>query len=119
QDIFTLCTGRQDYPRHGFAEATIICGARSGKDSRIATPVAGFEACFGRHSDRLSKGERAVLPLVAQDSRGSKIAFGYLSAYFTDSKVLRSMLDEDPLSSEIRLKDNVTITCFPCTQSSL
>ncbi len=34
QDIWQQCTGRETYPRHGFSEATIICGARSGKDSR-------------------------------------------------------------------------------------
>jgi hypothetical protein len=44
QDIWQQCTGRETYPRHGFSEATIICGARSGKDSRIATPIGAFEA---------------------------------------------------------------------------
>jgi hypothetical protein len=43
-DIWQQCTGRETYPRHGFSEATIICGARSGKDSRIATPIGAFEA---------------------------------------------------------------------------
>ena len=28
-DNWQQCTGRKTYPRHGFSEATIICGARS------------------------------------------------------------------------------------------
>jgi hypothetical protein len=75
QDIWQQCTGRETYPRHGFSEATIICGARSGKDSRIATPIAAFEASLGNHEKYLAKGERPVIPLVAQDMRGSRIAF--------------------------------------------
>ena len=78
QDIWQQCTGRETYPRHGFSEATIICGARSGKDSRIATPIGAFEASLGDHEKHLAKGERAVIPLVAQDMRGSKITFSRL-----------------------------------------
>ena len=49
QEIWNACTGRESYPRHGFSEATVICGARSGKDSRIACPIASFEAALGNH----------------------------------------------------------------------
>lgn len=63
-DIWQLCTGREIYTKQGFSEATIICGARSGKDSRIATPTAAFEAALGNHDKYLAKGEKAVIPLV-------------------------------------------------------
>jgi hypothetical protein len=43
-EIWQQCTGREIAFRHGFSEATIICGARSGKDSWIVTPTAAFEA---------------------------------------------------------------------------
>jgi hypothetical protein len=118
-EIWQQCTGREIYPRHGFSESTVICGARSGKDSRIATPIAAFEAALGNHEQYLAKGERAVIPLVAQDTRGTKIAFGYLRSYFTDSPLLKSMLEDEPLSNEIRLKNRTSIMCFPSTQSSL
>jgi len=95
QGLTAQCTGRERYPRHGFSEATIICGARSGKDSRIATPTAAFEAALGNHEKYLAKGERAVIPLVAQDMRGSRIAFNYLKSYFTESALLKSMLEDE------------------------
>ena len=74
-DIWRQCTGREQYQKHRFSEATIICGARSGKDSRIATPTAAFEAALGDHEKFLTKGERAVIPLVAQDLRGFQDRF--------------------------------------------
>jgi hypothetical protein len=118
-DIWQQCTCRETYPKYGFSEATIICGARSGTDSRIATPTAAFEAALGNHEKYLAKGERAVIPLVAQDMRGSRIAFNYLKCYFTESPLLKSMLEDEPLSNEIRLKNRTSIMCFPSTQSSL
>src|SRR5262245_59314578 len=117
--IFTECTGREGYPRHGFSEATIIAGARAGKDSRIACPIAAYEACFGSHERRLGRGERATIPLIAQDQRATRIAFGYLRSYFTESRLLSSMLDDDPYTNEIRLNNRVTISCFPSTLASL
>ena len=118
-EIWNACTGRESYPRHGFSEATVICGARSGKDSRIACPIASFEAALGNHDRYLTKGERAVIPLVAQDMRGSRIAFNYLKSHFTDSSLLKSMLEDEPLSNEIKLTNRTSIMCFPSTQSSL
>ena len=54
-----------------FAEATVIAGARAGKDSRIAAPIVVYEAVFGGHERHLARGERAVIPLVAQDQRAT------------------------------------------------
>jgi hypothetical protein len=36
--IWRLCTGRMPYPAQAFGEVTVVAGARSGKDSRIAAP---------------------------------------------------------------------------------
>src|SRR5439155_19013671 len=69
-DLFRACTGRQEPPRAAFAEATVIAGARAGKDSRIAAPLVVYEAVFGGHERHLARGERGVIPLVAQDARG-------------------------------------------------
>jgi len=118
-ETFSLCTGREDYPFHGFPEITALCGARGGKDSRIAAPIVAHEACFGAHEEHLSKGERGTIVLVAQDSRASRIAYGYIRDYFLGSPLLRSMLAEEPLSSELHLTNGIDIACFPCTQRSL
>jgi hypothetical protein len=51
--------------------------------------------------------------------RGSRIAFNYLKSHFTDSSLLKSMLEDEPLSNEIKLTNRTSIMCFPSTQSSL
>jgi hypothetical protein len=117
-EIFMQCTGRASYPRHGFAEATVIAGARAGKDSRIAAPTTCYEAIFGGHERHVAKGERAMIPLVAQDHRATRVAFGYIKSYLLSSPVLASMIEE-MLSLEIHLTNRISIVCFPCTQRSL
>jgi hypothetical protein len=118
-DLWRQCTGRQTYPARPFGEATILAGARAGKDSRIASPIVAYEAVFGGHERELGKGERAVFPLVAQDTRGAQVAFGYVSDGFTRSPLLRRLLAEPPLTSELRLTNGSRIACYPCTLRSL
>jgi hypothetical protein len=118
-DIWRRCTGRSTYPATPFGEGTIVAGARAGKDSRIGAPVLCYEAAFDEHERELGKGERAVYPLVAQDTRGAGVAFGYVSDYFTNSPLLRRLVAEPPLASELRLTNGSRIVCYPCTLRSL
>ncbi len=67
QEVFCACTGRQDSTGHGFGETTVVAGARAG----IAGPIVCYEAIFGGHEKNLAKGERAIIPLVAQDQRAT------------------------------------------------
>jgi hypothetical protein len=117
-DLWRQCTGRETYLPHGFGEVTVLAGARSGKDSRIAAPIAVYEGILGGHDGKLSKGERAVIPIVAQDHRATKIAFGYIRDYLTGSKVLSSVVEE-VLASEVSLNNRLIVSCFPCTLRSL
>src|SRR5437867_2991246 len=81
-DIWRECTGRGTYQTgQPFPEATIVAGARAGKDSRIAAPIVCYEALFGGHERHVARGERGMIPLVAQDARGAKIAYGYVTSY--------------------------------------
>jgi hypothetical protein len=116
-ELYRACTGRQTAPTDPFAEATVIAGARAGKDSRIAAPIIGFEAVFGRHERHLARGEQGVIPLVAQDQRATQIAFGYIREYLTRSRLLNALVAEVG-TSEIALINGITIKCFPCTQPS-
>lgn len=117
-ELCRQCTGREKAPHGPYGEITVIAGARSGKDSRIAAPIAIYEALFGSHEKQLAKGERAIIPLVAQDHRATKIAFSYIRDYLTGSPLLASMIEE-VFSSEIRLTNRVDISCFPSTLRSL
>ena len=118
QDLWRLCTGREHYAPQGFGEATVLAGARSGKDSRIAAPIACFEALLGGHDRHLSKGERGIIPLVAQDARASKIAFTYIRDYLTGSSILARSVAE-VFTSDIMLTNGLSISCFPSTLRSL
>jgi hypothetical protein len=118
RDLYRACTGRQVPPVAPFGEVTVIAGARSGKDSRIAAPIVCYEALFGGHECHLARGERGVVALVAQDQRATRIAFSYIRDYLTKSTLLASMVEE-VLASEISLTNGLTIACFPCTLRSL
>lgn len=120
RDVYRLCTGREAYePGHPFGEVTVIAGARSGKDSRILAPVICREATLGGHEQYLAKGEGGLIPLVALDQRGVRVAFTYVRDYFLHSPLLRQMVEDEPLAYELRLTNRMTIFAFPCTQRSL
>ena len=119
--IYEQCTGRVEYePGHPFSEVTVIAGARSGKDSRIACPLIVYEAIFGGYELQLSTGERGTFPLVAQDQRGTSTAFGYIRDYIVRSPLLRQMLEADgERASELRLTNRMVIQCFACSAKSM
>lgn len=114
-EIFRACTGRETPPTSEFAEATILAGARAGKDSRIASPTCCYEAAFGGHERHLARGEQATIALVAQDQRATAIAFGYIRAAFTQSPVLRNLLADEPKANSLELVTGIRVQCFPST----
>src|SRR5262245_1767591 len=77
-ELFKQCTGRKLYTPREYGECTIIAGARSGKDSRLAAPIVLYEAIFGGHDLKAHRGETPTVALVAQDARAVQIAFGYI-----------------------------------------
>jgi len=117
-DLFRACTGRQHAPSAGFGEVTVIAGARAGKDSRISAPIMCYEALFGGHEAHLAKGERAMVPLIAQDLRATKIAFGYIADYLTQSPLLASQV-ADVQTFELTLTNGIHVACFPSTLRSV
>jgi len=118
-EIFARCTGRVTYTPREYPEFTVIAGARAGKDSRIAGPVALYEAIFGGHETKAHKGEMPIVALVAQDARAVNIAFSYIRDYLTGSPILKNMLAEEPLATSLKLTNGVTIMCFPSTLRSM
>jgi len=118
-DLFRQCTGRESYkPGHAFGEVTVIAGRRAGKDSRIACPIALYEAVFGGYEQQLHKGERGLIPLIAQDERSTRVAFTYIRDYLITSPALRTLLAEE-FRYELRLVNHLAIIAFACTAKSL
>jgi len=117
-ELYRGCTGRSTYSGRPFGEVTVVAGARSGKDSRVVAPIVCYEAVFGGHDQHVARGEQAVIPLVAQDQRATRIAFGYIRSYLTNSALLAPLVQE-VLASEIVLTNGVKIVCFPSTLSAI
>ncbi len=111
QAIFRECVGR-DYEPRTCSELTVIAGARSGKDSRIAAPNGLYEAYIRDHS-YLAPGERGYVLIVAQDSRAGQVPFNYMRATIENSPMLRSSVLEFK-KTEIVLDNNITIAVYPC-----
>lgn len=119
RDVWHLCTGGRPYrDGHQYPEVTVIAGARSGKDSRIEAPALGWEGVFGRHEQRLGRGERGVIPLVSQDARANAVARGYLFSYLQDAPLLRALVSEVK-QNELQLSTRIGYACFPNTAPSL
>lgn len=122
RDIWGECTGRRTYTAgQAVSEATVIAGARSGKDSRIAAPLALYEALYGDYP--IARGEPTVIPLVAQDGEGSEIAFGYIREYALERPRLARYVDND-LARELWLTNvpsgkRVKVKCFACSAKSI
>jgi hypothetical protein len=117
--IYTACTGRAKYVPTDYPEVSVISGARSGKDSRVAAPTALYEAAFGGHEQYLAPGEQAVIACVAQDRRGANILRGYILGLINSRAYLRELLDGEPTADEIKFKNRVSIVCFPSTMRSI
>lgn len=116
--LWRQCTGREDYPAQPFAEVTVIAGARAGKDSRIAAPIVLYEALFGGHDQELQKGERGILPLIAQDARATRVAFSYIRDYATGSPLIRQLIEEER-EAELWLTNGMRVVSFACTAKSI
>ena len=71
----------------------MIAGARAGKDSRIAALIVCYKALFGGHDPHLARGERGVIPLVAQDIRATQVAFGCTPSLLRNPALRAERLD--------------------------
>lgn len=117
--IFQQCTGGREYRTgHRFSEATILAGARSGKDSFIAAPEMIHEALFGGHERYLARGERGVIPCIAQDGRAARVLFGFIKEMVLHSPLLASRVAGEPKLGEIEFDNHIVISVFPSTLRS-
>ncbi len=110
-EIYHRCTGRDAYVPCEYREMTVIAGRRSGKTSRIAAPVAIFEA-FRDHG--LPRGEKGYVVLIAPTKALARIAFHFLRRYLLNSPTLSKHIVKI-LKNEIELDNGITIACYPCS----
>jgi len=110
-EIYRRANGRETYDEREQTEATFIAGRRSGKSSRIAAPIACYEAC---RNHKLSRGERGYVMLIAPVTKQAQIDFRFIRDYILGSSILRRKVLK-VRRSEIDLKNGITIACCACS----
>ncbi len=113
-ECFQVLAGYEYRSRPYHGGLYVVAGARGGKTERMLAAPLVYEAVCTDHTSYLSRGERAVFPLIAQDARAVRVAFGYIKAMLTETPELAPFV-RDVRASEIDIGDRMTITSFPCT----
>lgn len=130
REVFLPMTEGREPKAGGYYETTIIAGTGSGKTAKILAYVCVFEA-ITFDVGKLSPGEMAVVPLVAQDEKAANVALGYCEANLRelDGKGYGTLWSEKPSGSpgarakevvggEIRVRKNLSIRTYPCKKVS-
>src|SRR5579862_1772306 len=113
--IYRRACGREDYSPREHREMSVIAGRRSGKSSRIAGPVACFEA-FRDHG--LPPGEKGYVLLIAPSKAQARICFDFIRLYIQNSPILSKRVAKGR-KGEIELSNGLTIACSPCSYISV
>jgi len=109
QELYQNCTGRKKVSKKGFKEAYAICGRRGGK-SFISALIAIYTALFSGLEKHLSPGETGYIFCIATDKRQARIVLDYIKAFL---ELFPDMLDGEPLTWEVRLKNKINIEVRP------
>ena len=103
--IFEKYTGRTTPPCKRVSEMMCVIGRRGGKSKAISA-LACYYAALCEH--QLSRGERGVVLLIAQDRRAAKVSLDYIEACFDGSAMMRAMVKER-LKEELFLTNGISI----------
>jgi phage terminase large subunit-like protein len=111
REIYQQATGRSESVLAEQNEATLAAGRRSGKTSKIAGPIALYEAFRDHH---LTRGDRGYVVLIAPVKYQAKIAMHYIRAYLRSSPLLMQYVARER-SDEVELTNGISIRCYPCS----
>jgi hypothetical protein len=112
--FYRRATGRKTYDRREQKEITAIIGRRGGK-TRLAAQIAAYEAI---RYEKLPRGERGFIRVIAPVLDQAQIAFDYLSQYVTGSPIFSDLVVKER-RSEIELRNGITIACQPCSYKTV
>ncbi|MEI9866672.1 MAG: hypothetical protein WDN00_19390 [Limisphaerales bacterium] len=110
RELLAESTGRDaaQLPAAGFKTGLFLVGRRGGK-SRIAGIIGGFEALFGGHEKRLSKGESGILPIISPTKYQSSIVWNYLRALFDVPLLKKEVVEVLEGEKSITLRNGIQI----------
>ena len=107
---FTELTGRTEAPTEPCREAWPIFGRRGGKDVKSAS-YAVYLATIGAemygYRDKLTRGERGVVQVLAVDRDQARVCFGYIRAMFEQPMLAK--LVQRVTADSIELKNQISI----------
>lgn len=115
--LYMARTGRTESPTEPVEELTCIAGRRSGKTTGVGA-LSTYLAALCDWSDVLNRGDRGVLPFLAQSQRTAKIAFRHANAAFNDIKALKRLV-ENVTAETISLKNGVDLEIRPANYRSI
>lgn len=115
-DIWRACTKREPLttvPR----EWSLICGARSGKGTRIIAPSVLHRAIYGDYPRE--RGVPLYMPIVSMDQRGASNLFAAVRDYALSTRAVATHLIDEPKQDAISFDTGVTVAVFPSVSASL
>lgn len=115
--LYEARTGRSTLPAGPVEELVCISGRRSGKTTAVGT-LSTYLAALCDWSDVLNRGDRGVLPFLAQSQRTAKIAFRHANAAFNDIKALKRLVD-GVTAETIALRNGVDLEIRPANFRSI
>ncbi len=115
--LFRQMAGYDHDPRRAYDTLVSVAGARSGKSERLTCAPAVYEALATDHARYLSRGERAIVPIVAQDMRAVHVCFGYLKGMLCETPELAGFVDEVK-ADRIDLANRCSLLVLPSTASA-
>jgi hypothetical protein len=113
---FQDCTGRMTPPTRPAREVWCIIGRR-GRKSSIAALLAVWRAAFYDYSGIVAPGERAKVPIIAQNKSQAKAIRGFAVEIFKRT-ILKSLLEDEPSAETISLTTGVDIVITACNLSA-
>ena len=104
---FTRYTGRTTAPERRVDEMWCVVGRRGGKSRAMAT-MAAYYGGLCDHSDKLARGEKGIVLLIAQDKRAAKVSLDYAEGAFESTPMLRQLI-KDRKRDELVLTNGITL----------
>ena len=99
---FTKFTGRKTPPSQRVDELWCCVGRRGGK-SRAMAVLAVYLAGLCDYSDKLARGEKGVVLLIAPDMKQAKVLLDYAEGTLQSTPMLRQLIEQ-------RTKDTLVLT---------
>lgn len=114
-EIFRACSGLDRYEPRVFNEVTAICGRRSEKTASGLKYLL-WKALTTREWFKQHRGTLRI-PIICQDLRVSKDVKRAAEALLLGSPLLKNEIEEI-FTSEIQLRNGISLTCYPATWRS-